>query len=63
MEPPATAILSGPSAPDMAARLAQLGFHQAEADGAVEKADGIDKQGRNARHTQSFVQCGAPFGV
>src|ERR1700724_959546 len=55
MEPPATAILSGPSAPDIAARLARLGFHQVPADGAGEEADAIDKHGRNARHTQNFA--------
>src|SRR5258706_2922753 len=53
MEPPATAILSGPSAPGMAGRLAQLGFHQVRADRAGEERDAIDEHGRNARHTKA----------
>jgi hypothetical protein len=39
----------------MATRLAQLGLNQVSADGAGEKAEAIDKHGRNARHTQNFA--------
>jgi hypothetical protein len=56
MEPPATTILSGPSAPDdMVGRLAQLGFHQVRGDGAGKEADAIDKHGRNAGAAQKIV--------
>ena len=52
MEPPATAILSGLSAPAMTGHLAQLGFHQVRADRAGEERNAIDKHGRNARHVK-----------
>jgi hypothetical protein len=53
MEPPATMILSGFSAPDMAGCLAQLGFHQFRAERAGEERDAIDEHGRNGRHMKA----------
>jgi hypothetical protein len=55
MEPPATAILSGRSAPDMAGRPLQLGLLQVRAGGAGEEGDATDEHSRNARHTQDFA--------